>query len=92
VRRAGADVLLVARVFPALEKTFIHILIPFLVPQESKNPASSFSVSYLMKSRQCPNGHGAMKHFPIRIMRHTVQLWSSIPWLYSLACKMTLVD
>jgi hypothetical protein len=34
------------------------------------------------KSRQCPNGHGAMKRCHIKITKDKVQSWSAISWQY----------
>lgn len=44
------------------------------------------------KSKQCPNGHGAMKRCHIKITKDKVQSWQAIPWQYCPECKMMLMD
>jgi len=44
------------------------------------------------KSKQCPNGHGAMKRCCIKITENKIQKWLTIPWQFCDKCKMMLPD
>jgi len=44
------------------------------------------------KSRQCPNGHGAMHRAFIKTTTEGKQIWSAIQWQYCPECKMLLPD
>lgn len=44
------------------------------------------------KSKQCPNGHGAMKRCHIKTTKDCVQKWNAIPWQYCPDCKIMLPD
>jgi hypothetical protein len=45
-----------------------------------------------LKSRQYPNGHGAMHRCHIKQTKDGKQAWLAIPWQYCPECGMMLPD
>lgn len=43
-------------------------------------------------SKQCPNGHGAMKRCHIKQTKDKVQAWRAVPWQYCPECRVMLPD
>ena len=45
-----------------------------------------------VKSRQCPNDPGAMKHLYIKTSTNFHQKWTTVKWQYCLLCGLILTD
>jgi len=44
------------------------------------------------KSKQCPNGHGAMKRCHVKETKDHLTKWLTISWQYCVQCKVMLPD